>query len=142
MSGLIVVGLDGSDSSIEALRWAAAQARLAGSTLDVVSAWHYPASLGWSTPWPSEFNPEADAQKALSEIVSRELGGERDLAVRETVVEGHPAEVLLDEAKRADLLVVGSRGHGAFAGMLLGSVSQHCVAHAECPVVVVPPRNE
>jgi nucleotide-binding universal stress UspA family protein len=63
---------------------------------------------------------------------------DKPVAIRATVVRGHPAQVLLETATGAYILVVGSRGHGTFAGMLLGSVSQHCVQHAGCPVLVVP----
>lgn len=137
MSGLIVVGVDGSQSSLDALEWAANQARLTGSALEVVTTWEYPVSFGWAPPWPENFNPEKDARDALDEVVQRVVGRGAGVEVRQTVVEGHPAPVLLKVAEGADLLVVGSRGHGAFAGMLLGSVSEHCVSNAKCPVVVV-----
>ena len=135
--GLIVVGVDGSDSSIEALRWAVAQSKLTDASLEVVSTWELPTSFGWAPPWPDDFNPEGETKTALTEILGRELGSKSGLEVRQSVIEGHPALVLVHAAKRADLLVVGSRGHGAFTGMLLGSVSEYCAAHAGCPVVVV-----
>jgi nucleotide-binding universal stress UspA family protein len=137
MGGLIVVGVDGSQSSMDALRWAAAQAKLTGASLEVVAAWEYPTSFGWAPPWPADFDPEKEARVALETVVSQVLGAESGLDVRQLVVEGHPAPVLLGAAERADLLVVGSRGHGAFTGMLLGSVSEHCTSHSPCPVVVV-----
>jgi nucleotide-binding universal stress UspA family protein len=137
MSNVIVVGVDGSESSIEALRWAVGQAKLTGASLDVVTAWEYPVSYGWTVPWPGDFNPEKEAQDVLAQIIRRELGSDSGLEVQETVVEGHPAPALLEAAKKASLLVVGSRGHGAFAGMMLGSVSEHCASHSSCPVVVV-----
>jgi nucleotide-binding universal stress UspA family protein len=78
-------------------------------------------------------------EKVLAESVADVVGQqEGSVAIRTTVVRGHPAQVLLETATGAYLLVVGSRGHGTFAGMLLGSVSQHCVQHAPCPVLVVP----
>ena len=134
---MIVVGVDGSESSKRALRWAADQAKLVGAELVVVTTWEYPPTLGWAPPYPSDFDPNEDARKALTETVNGVLGPDPGVVVRLTVTEGHPAFVLTEAAQGADLLVVGSRGHGAFAGMLLGSVSEYCAAHASCPVVVV-----
>lgn len=134
--GRIVVGVDGSEASQAALRWAARQAQLTGERLVVVAAWEYPTSFGWAPAYPSDWDPEGDARKALAEVVDQVLGAERPEVDLE-VAEGHPAPILVEASQDADLLVVGSRGHGAFAGMLLGSVSEHCVSHAHCPVVVV-----
>jgi len=134
---MIVVGVDGSEASKRALRWAADQAKLIGAELKVVTTWEYPPTLGWAPPYPSDFDPDADARKALSATVAEVLGADPGLVMHLTVVEGHPAYVLTETAADAQLLVVGSRGHGAFAGMLLGSVSEYCAAHAPCPVVVV-----
>ena len=132
----IVVGVDGSPSSLEALRWAAGQAALTGSVVDAVIAWRDPASYG-GYAWLIADTRYADlAARTLSEAVDRVITAVR-VAVRKRVTEGPPARVLLDAARGADLLVVGSHGHGGFAGMLLGSVSQHCVHHSPCPVVVV-----
>lgn len=133
----IVVGVDGSQSSENALRWAARQALMSGATLEVVITWEYPISFGWSPPFPADFDPEADARRALDETLQNVLGPDPAVRVRSKVVEGHPAPVLVDLSKGADLLVVGSRGHGEFAGMLLGSVSEHCVTNAHCPVLVL-----
>jgi nucleotide-binding universal stress UspA family protein len=137
MAGRIVVGIDGSESSAEALRWAATQARLTGDDLEVVMAWEFPTTFGTAPPVPAGYDPAQDTASLLAELVQRELGSDSGLKVTQTVVEGHPAPVLVDAARGADLLVVGSRGHGAFVGMLVGSVSEHCVSHAPCPVVVV-----
>jgi nucleotide-binding universal stress UspA family protein len=134
---MIVVGVDGSEASKRALRWAADQARLVGAELKVVTTWEYPPTLGWAPPYPSDFDPDEDARQALRETVDLVLGPDPGVAVHLVVVEGHPAFVLTQNAKDAQLLVVGSRGHGAFAGMLLGSVSEYCAAHSPCPVVVV-----
>ena len=133
----IVVGVDGSEPSKRALRWAADQAKLIGAQLKVVTTWEYPPTLGWAPPYPSDFDPDEDARKALQETVDAVLGGDPGLVLQLTVTEGHPSFVLTQEARDAELLVVGSRGHGAFAGMLLGSVSEYCAAHSPCPVVVV-----
>jgi len=138
---LIVVGVDGSESSKEALRWAARQAQITGAKLLAVMTWEYPTSFGWAPPYPTEFDPELDTQKALGAIVEEALGADRPVEVESIVVEGDPATELLEAAKGADLLVVGSRGHGAFTGMMLGSVSQRCMTHASCPVMVVHRRG-
>ena len=137
MSGFIVVGVDGSESSVDALRWAAEQAERTGSWLKVVGAWNFQLGVGSTPFWPSDFNPQKDTERMLKDIIKRELKDHGHLEIHTSVVEGYAAPVLIKEAERADLLVVGSRGHGAFAGMLLGSVSEHCAAHAKCPVVVV-----
>ena len=89
MSGSIVVGVDGSEPSIDALRWAAGQAKLTGDSLLVVAAWHYPPSLGWTPAWPPDWDPAAEAASALNEVVERELGS-AELEVRQQVVEGIP----------------------------------------------------
>ncbi|MHB8592874.1 MAG: universal stress protein [Acidimicrobiales bacterium] len=133
----IVVGVDGSDSSKEALRWAARQAKLTGAALEVVVTWEYPTSFGWAPPYPADLDLAADARHELDEDVASVLGEHPGIEVRTAVVEGHPAPTLLKMAATADLLVVGSRGHGGFAGLLLGSVGEYCVTHATCPVVVV-----
>jgi nucleotide-binding universal stress UspA family protein len=134
---VIVVGVDGSEPSKRALRWAADQAALTGSELNIVTTWEYPPTFGWAPPYPSDFDPDADARKALTETVEEVLGAGPGVVRHLTVTEGHPAFVLTKAAEGATLLVVGSRGHGAFAGMVLGSVSEYCAAHAPCPVVVV-----
>lgn len=132
----IVVGVDGSESSRQALRWAAHQAQLTAGHLDVIITWELPTSFGWVPAYPSDFNPAADAQTAGDEEVRLVLQEYGDVPVQITVVEGHPAPTLVEASRHADLLVVGSRGHGEFAGMLIGSVSEHCVATAHCPVLV------
>jgi nucleotide-binding universal stress UspA family protein len=138
--GRIVAGVDGSDSSLRALEWAAHQAELTGSRLDVVMTWEWPIIYG-STQVPFDYDPRSEAQTRLSEVVERLRSTRPALNVTSTVVEGHPAPALVEESRSADLLVVGSRGHGEFAGMLLGSVSEHCVTNAHCPVVVVRDRR-
>jgi nucleotide-binding universal stress UspA family protein len=139
----IVVGVDSSHGSRAALRWALTQAQLTGASVEAVAAWQSPAMIGYSYGWmpvPYESDGIADAvEKVLAETVA-ELAGEPD-RTRTKVIEGPPAQVLLKAAAGAEMLVVGSRGHGAFAGMLLGSVSRHCVQHAPCAVVVVPDED-
>lgn len=133
----IVVGVDGSPPSVAALRWAAEQAELTGAAVEVITTWEFPTSYGWVPAFPPDFDPAADTARQLAETVRIALGERPAVEVRTTVLEGHAALALADASKGAALLVVGSRGHGAFAGMLLGSVSEYCVAHASCPVVVV-----
>jgi nucleotide-binding universal stress UspA family protein len=139
----IVAGVDGSPSSLSALRWAIRQAGLTGATVDAVIAWHYPAAAagyGWAPIGMEQaggFDFREISEKIVADAVSTTLDPASDVRVRALIAEGNPAQVLLDAAAGADLLVVGSRGHGGFAEALLGSVSQHCVQHASCPVVVI-----
>ena len=135
--GRIVVGVDGSASSKDALKWAAHQAQLTGSSLEAVTTWEISTnSFGFAVPIPSDYDPAANAKQTLDETVLEVLGSGGPNVVTQ-VVEGQAARCLLDAAKGADLLVLGSRGHGPFVGVLLGSVSEFCAAHATCPVVVV-----
>lgn len=135
---MIVVGVDGSESSIDALRWAAGQARLTASDLAAVAAWDWPMNFGWTaSPLPPDIDLAKDAQDAVDAAVAAVQKDYPDVAIRTHVVQGRPAPVLIEASKGAEMLVVGSRGHGEFAGMLLGSVSEHCVSHAECPVLVL-----
>ncbi|GIF23361.1 nucleotide-binding universal stress UspA family protein [Actinoplanes tereljensis] len=132
----ILVGVDGSPPSRAALRWALDQARLTGGRVRAIAAWEVPAYTGL-TLIPYD-DLAAAAGKLLSTTVQEVLGFDPPpVEVDEIVLPGHPAQVLIDASAHAALLVVGSRGHGAFAGTLLGSVSQLCVQHAHCPVVVV-----
>jgi nucleotide-binding universal stress UspA family protein len=141
-AGRIVVGVDSSHGSRTALLWALAQARLTGAGVQAVTAWQDPAmyyAYGWAPDPFAAGGVAAGTEKALVRTIAEIVGTQdRPVDVRATIVEGPAAQVLLTAADGADMLVVGSRGHGAFAGMLLGSVSQHCAQHAPCPVVVVP----
>ena len=136
----IVVGVDGSDSSKAALVWGLRQARLTGAPLQVVMAWDYPLTYGWMVV-PEGVDLGADAASELHRVVKEVTEAEdaTEPAVEITVgaIQGHPAVVLMNEAKNASLVVVGSHGHGEFAGMLLGSVSEHLSTHAPCPVLIV-----
>ena len=135
----IVVGVDGSPSSRAALRWAIRYADLADGTVDAVMAWHVPSMLG-SYPWASIDETDdlrGSALKALEAVLKAEVEADDSHLASAEVVNGHPAEVLLHAAAGAALLVLGSRGHGRFAEALLGSVAQHCVHHAHCPVLIV-----
>ena len=143
--GWIVVGLDGSEEAREALRWALEEARLRKSGLRAVHAWSDPYLVVPAFAQPEDFTPEAlreQARTTLATAIADVVGAQSDVEIEQRVVEGSPAAVLIDAAEGADLLVVGSRGLGGFTGLLLGSVSQHCVAHAPCPVLVVrAPRS-
>jgi nucleotide-binding universal stress UspA family protein len=130
---VVVVGLDGSQHSLEALRWAARYARGVGAVLRPVVAWSFSGSAEYV------FHPdfESVAKEHLDDAL-RVLRTEfHDVAVEPAIVHGSAASVLIDASGDADLLVVGTRGHGGFTGMLLGSVSQQCLHHAACPVAVV-----
>ncbi|MFF9375774.1 universal stress protein [Streptomyces griseoluteus] len=137
----IVVGVDGSESSKQALRWALRQAEATGSVLEAVTAWEYPqlyGSLGWMPPLSEEeVDFERIARQVLLDAVKEVAGPEPSVELRTTVAFGPPTSVLLEASRGASLLALGSRGHGGFKEALLGSVGQHCTHHATCPVVVV-----
>ncbi len=139
---VVTVGVDGSAESIRALQWAARYAAATGGRIRAVLAWHYPAPIG---PAPVGIAPElvtGEVSQHLAEFLSRTVAANAaGVDAEEIVCTGHPAQVLLEQAKGADLLVVGARGHAAVTGMYLGSVSVHCVTHATCPVVVVRTRQ-
>jgi nucleotide-binding universal stress UspA family protein len=133
----IVVGVDGSPASVRALQWALEQAEVRGADVEAVVAWDIPTTYGFG-PTVREGEDLAEAARAsLAAAVEKVSATHPSVPVQQLVLRGHPAAVLVGEAKDADLLVVGSRGHGGFVGALLGSVSQHCVHHATGPVVVV-----
>jgi nucleotide-binding universal stress UspA family protein len=134
-SGRIVVGVDGSSSSEEALRWALGQAERTGQPVEAVISWDIPVNYGVGPILDLDW--EGAATSTLKDTVAKAVDSPDADRVSQRVVKGHPARVLLDAAADADLLVVGSRGRGGFTGMLLGSVSQHVVARSPCPVVVV-----
>ncbi|WP_030243093.1 universal stress protein [Streptomyces sp. NRRL S-350] len=136
----IVVGVDGSPASEQALRWAVGYAKAVGGTISAIAAWEYPAFYGWAgqgVPTVETLNPEELAGRTLAETVTRVVGSDPAVPITEGVMPGHAATALLEAAKGAALLVVGSRGLGGFSGVLLGSVSRHLTEHAPCPVVVV-----
>ena len=138
----IIVGVDGSDQSRAALQWAYDEAAHHGASVTAIMSWELP-TLPMSPPYGSlsdadyPTQPRTEALALLDQLVANLDGRSSEVDVRTSVEEGHAAEVLIERSKEADLLVVGSRGHGGFAGMLLGSVSHHLVAHASCPVVVL-----
>lgn len=138
----IVVGVDGSDNGAAALRWAIAEMRLRGDGGDVeaLMAWHEPLA-GGTVPTMVALDMEqleASYRAHLDSVVGPVRESNPDVEIKAYLGRGSAAQVLLDAAEDADLLVVGSRGHGGFIGLLLGSVSHQVVSHAPCPVVVVP----
>jgi nucleotide-binding universal stress UspA family protein len=132
----IVVGVDGSRSSLYALAWAARQAELTHGRLHVVSTWQWPPSYGWAVPTPDDYDPETALRREIEPGVDAVRAEHPGVAMEIRVIDGHPAPVLVEASKGAELLVVGSRGHGEFVGMVIGSVSEYCAAHAHCPVLV------
>ena len=140
MSG-VVVGVDGSPGGRLALRFALEEARLRGLPLRLVCAWQTPLSEYESLTLSPDLDLRLNAEREAQEIVAAaaaELGAEPGVPVEAEAFEGHPALVLADVAKDADLLVVGSRGRGGFKALVLGSVSTSVLHHAPCPVVIVP----
>jgi nucleotide-binding universal stress UspA family protein len=134
-AGRIVVGVDGSEASLDALRWALQQAQLTESGVEAVTSWQFLRQYG-AEFYGEELDWEQIASSTLEDALSKVVTGD-EVEVQRRILQGHPAEVLVEASDGADLLVVGSRGHGGFVGMLLGSVSEHVIAHAFCPVLVV-----
>jgi nucleotide-binding universal stress UspA family protein len=141
--GLIVVGVDHSAGAKEALRFALEEAQFRQATVSVVHAWRFGSlaapGIERSLTMPGgEFEElRRAAEAALNATIQEVTGDAGDVEIERRIVQGAPAAVLVEESGGADLLVVGSRGHGGFAQLLLGSVSQQCALHAECPVVIV-----
>jgi len=136
----IVVGVDGSPGSRKALTWAAAEAGEHGADLVVLNVWEHTVMFPAGSPSVSERSVPDPGQRTaddLLQVIREELGQDPPVPVLPRVKEGRPAKVLIEESSTADLLVVGHRGHGGFAGLVLGSVSQHVAAYAQCPVTVV-----
>ncbi|MGX7678532.1 universal stress protein [Jatrophihabitans sp. DSM 45814] len=137
----VVVGVDGSEASKHALQWARFIAQAAGSSVEVVAAWEPFTAAGWlgagGVAMPSDWDPAHDAEQILTSTINEVFGEDRPAGFQLTVREGNAAQVLLDISKGARMLIVGSRGHGGFSGLLLGSVSAACAEHATCPVLVL-----
>jgi nucleotide-binding universal stress UspA family protein len=136
----IVVGVDGSVPSKAALAWAITQARLTGAVVEAVIAWEFPTMVGYpmlvsDVDW--EDTAEQVLRHAVADVVDDDGDGAEPVKITNRVMRGNAAQALIDESAGADLLVVGSRGHGGFVEALLGSTGQHCVQHAACPVVVI-----
>ena len=146
MTNVIVVGVDHSPGAKAALEFAGEEARLRGATIRAVHAWQYGyiGYTGFEGRVPS-VGADIDALQASAvaalEASVREALPDTDVEIELHAIQGTAAGVLVDESRGADLLVVGSRGHGGFVGLLLGSVGQQCAHHATCPVAIVPNGN-
>ena len=132
----IVVGVDGSPESRSALRWAARIAAAIDARIEAVIVWEFVSSYGWSS-LPPLSPPHPELEDQLARIVTDVFGEQAPAGLTRRVLEGSAASCLIAEGKDAQLIVVGSRGHGGFAGLLLGSVSAKVAEHANCPVLVV-----
>ncbi|WP_082046062.1 universal stress protein [Arthrobacter sp. L77] len=130
----VVVGVDGSPSSVAALQLAARLIPLAGDVIHAVTSWQYPPPFG--AYGPVDVNHEEMAGEVLDEALNAAFPEGIPLGLERRLIQGPAAEVLLEESAHASMIVVGSRGHGGFAGLLLGSVSTAVAERAECPVLV------
>ncbi|MBP2458391.1 nucleotide-binding universal stress UspA family protein [Clavibacter michiganensis] len=131
----IVVGYDGSPVAHDALERAVDIACVEGATLDVIHAWSYP--MAYEAYPLADWSPHEDARRRLADGLHRLFGVHVPAWVHPHALEGLPARILIDASSDAGLLVVGSRGHGGFVGLLLGAVSATCAEHARCPVLVI-----
>jgi nucleotide-binding universal stress UspA family protein len=137
---MIVVGVDGSKCSHSALRFALEEARIRKAKLRIVVAWHVPLTAygaGWAPPPPNLAEDSEAANDVLEEALRAVKESAGNVETGSVVREGQPAQILIEEAAKAELLVIGSRGRGGFRDLLLGSVSQQCAHHAHCPTVIV-----
>jgi nucleotide-binding universal stress UspA family protein len=141
-SGPIVVGVDGSNASRRALDWAVREAEAHGSGVLALSAYQMPAMAAAAPGYTVGIEELGDyCKKVLETEISAISKSHPSVQIKAKTVEGPAAQILIDASELASALVVGSRGHGGFIGLLLGSVSQQCVTHARCPVVVVRPSS-
>lgn len=141
--GRIVVGVDGTPGSQAALCWALREASSRGLAVHAVAAWEFPMeSTFGDMATVGDFPPVVAAEEILVSALADAGVAADDPTVTSAPLEGHPAEVLMRMASGAELLVVGSRGHGRIFGALLGSVSHYVAAHAACPVVVIKPTTD
>jgi len=134
----IIVGVDGSTSSLDALRYAATLSTALGRPLDLVTTWVSPGSLSYYAR--GERSPEDDAKSIQDEAVTDVFDDEPPPGLTKRVIAGPATSTLITESTTASMLVLGSRGHGGFVGLLLGSVSAACAEHAHCPVLIVHSR--
>ncbi len=132
----IIVGVDGSLSSNAALEWAAQEAEIRDSALELIHAWNYP-NLGYGGYVAVLEDFEKDAGALLDEVVTATQTAHPKLKLVSSLLQGPTAQIIMDRAKEADMVVVGSRGRGGFSGLLLGSVGQQLVHHSPAPVVII-----
>lgn len=133
----ILVAIDGSDASTGVLRWAVEEARCHDAALTAMLVFTLASLSGRETSESKRSDLQAESMDRLDAIVDDVVGDDPSVDIRRTVKDGDPRQVLREHSADADLLVVGSRGHGEVAGLLLGSVGQYLVTHASCPVTVV-----
>lgn len=133
LEGYVVVAVDGSASSLEALRTGHRMAELLDRPLVAVNAW----DIAYGLFPPRSWHPERDAQALLDRSITAAFGPSAVPKVETITVKGQPADSLMRLSRPAELLVIGSRGHSGVAAVMLGSVSAACVAHCSCPVLVV-----
>ena len=133
--GRIVVGVDGSTNSLDALVWAVGQAALTGASIQAVIAWDYP-TLSGVDPKNAHVDWRTKAQESINARLARVMGTD-SVNVSLAVIAGNPAEVLLDASVGAELLVVGKRRHNGLTERLSGSLREHVITHATCPVLVM-----
>jgi nucleotide-binding universal stress UspA family protein len=143
----IVVGIDNSKSSAATLEWAATQAALSKATLEALTVWDWPASsdvfsIGvFASAIPAGYDPDEELAAALREVLETAQRNHPELVLHSVIVQGNAGRLLVEASHRAELLVVGTHGSSELSGLLLGSVSEYCVHHAACPVVVVRGAN-
>lgn len=135
----VLVGVDGSEASVDALRYAARLAGALNASLRIVTVWEHSRLMPYSPL--DAWDLQREAGEKLSTSVEHAFGGSVPKATVAEVLEGSPAVTLLEESKHARMLVLGTKGAGGFARILLGSVSAACAEHAQCPVLLVPARG-
>lgn len=137
--GHIVVGVDGSEPSKQALRWAAFVAASTGATVDAIATWRLNGFTAGPRLMddPGSFDLSGETTKMLTDTVAEVFGDTPPTSLNTLVEEGNAAKVLVEASRKASMLIVGSRGRGGFVGLMLGSVSTACSAHSSCPVMVI-----
>ncbi|SHE84552.1 Nucleotide-binding universal stress protein, UspA family [Ferrithrix thermotolerans DSM 19514] len=135
----IVVGIDGSEASNQALSWAVEEAKVRGASIKIVHAWEYPA-LAYGAYANEGLDLEAGGKEILTQATDLVNSIDKDVSVTTVLREGNPVPILSQESEHSDLLVVGSRGHGGFASLVLGSVSSQLAHHTKTTLVIV--RNK
>jgi nucleotide-binding universal stress UspA family protein len=137
----IVVGVDGSQSAQEALHWAVDEARRRNAVVEAVYAWHQPFVTGYEYMGEMGLGDFEEEARQILDAAVEAVDTSGIPSVERHLLAGGAAGALVEAAKGADLLVVGSRGRGGFSGLMLGSVSQQVAHHASCPVVIIPPAS-
>lgn len=136
MPQTVVAGIDGSDESQRALRWAVEYVQKVGGLVHAITVWHQPVQFGYRLP-TSDSELETRARQQLESAVEAVRGEFPSVDVRSRLIRGHVVDELVGLSPQADMMVLGNKGHGAFTGMMVGSVALKLVHHARCPVLVV-----